>query len=243
MNDPRNPVNIFIGVDPRQPVAFTTLANSLTWHCKRAIAIHPLRLPTLPITRRGLTEFTFSRFLVPWLCDYRGSAIFMDADIIVTDDIGELLDCADATFDVQVMRRQPRFEWPSVMLFNNARCMKLTPEFIDNPANNPYDLSWAKTIGDLPDEWNFCVGYQDGRPAKLYHYTQGIPVWKETCGNFAEDELWHDEYKRAVSSVEWKDLMGSSVHAKLTLKAMRERMKRDSNVEIVTGSGNHVDYA
>lgn len=241
MKDARDPVRIFVGVDPRQPVAFTALANSLTWHCERAISIIPLRLHTLPITRRGLTEFTFSRFLVPWLCYYQGFAIFMDADIVVTSDIGELLDCADYNQAVQVMQKQPRFEWPSVMLFNNAKCTNLTPEFVDDPLNNLFDLNWARSVGELPEEWNHCVGYQEPKPAKLYHYTQGIPVWDETNGNHPQDEIWHSEYQRGCSTVPWKDLMGSSVHAKLTLMKMQDRL--ESNVEMVTGSGERVNHA
>ena len=74
-------LRIFVGFDDRQWISFTTLASSIYKTAKRPVAITPLILETLPITRRGLTPFTFSRFLVPWLCDYSGPAIFMDADI------------------------------------------------------------------------------------------------------------------------------------------------------------------
>lgn len=236
MKDARDPVRIFIGVDPRQPVAYHVLSDSLMWRASRPLAITPLRLPTLPIKRRGLTEFTFARFLVPWLCDFKGSAIFMDADILVTGDVADLALCADGMNSVQVMQEQPRFEWPSVMLFNNALCRKLTPEFIDDPANKLYDFAWANGIGMLPPAWNSCVGYAQQDGAHLHHFTQGVPCWPETKGNFPEDELWIRQHRHLNSSVPWKDLMGHSVHAKQTLTRQKLRMEVHPNVELVAAA-------
>jgi hypothetical protein len=36
------------------------------------------------------TEFTYSRFLVPYLCDYEGYALFMDNDMLCLGDVGQL---------------------------------------------------------------------------------------------------------------------------------------------------------
>ena len=70
-------------------------------------------------------------------------AIFMDADIVVTGDVAELAAQADGMHAVQVMHDQPRFEWPSVMVFNNALCRELTPEFVNEPKNRLLDLEWG----------------------------------------------------------------------------------------------------
>jgi len=77
---------VFVGVDPRQPLGYNVLQWSIHRHAKKRVSVEPLMLPKLPITRRGLTEFTYSRYLVPYLCGYEGSAVFMDADIVVTGD-------------------------------------------------------------------------------------------------------------------------------------------------------------
>lgn len=216
-------VKIFVGFDPRQPVAYNVLQSSLHRHSKRRLQIEPLILDKLPIKRRGLTEFTYSRFLVPWLCDYEGAAIFMDADIVVTGDIGELIDAAEGASCVQVMQAQQKFEWASVMLFNCARCEILTPDYIDDKTHPLLDFAWAVEmdgiggVGNIPPEWNYCVGYEKEREAKLYHYTQGIPVWSETRGN-PEDQHWMTEYGHMVYTVDWKELMGNSIHAKPVLQ-------------------------
>jgi putative alpha-1,2-mannosidase len=211
-------LNVFIGYDPRQPLAYNVLQHSIFRHASVPVSITALKLDQLPISRRGLTEFTFSRFLVPYLCCYGGPAVFMDADVVVTGDIAELFAQSDTQYAVQVMQNQPQFEWPSVMLFNCYQAKKLTPEWVGDVANKPFKLdSWGK-VGTFSDEWNHCVGYAEPRTnAKLYHYTQGIPIWNETRG-LPEDAAWIEEYQLMTKTCGWSELMGGSVHAEATLK-------------------------
>lgn len=205
-------MRVFIGYDPRQPLAYTVCQSSIFRRASRPVAITPLVLKQLPITRRGLTEFTYSRFLVPHLCGYEGTAVFLDADIIVLDDIHKLVSAADPEAAVSVVKNVRQFEWPSVMVFNNALCKQLTPEFIER--GEPFAFGWASKIGALPPEWNHLVGYDMAeKEPKLLHYTQGIPCWPETAGcEYAQN--WHGEHSFMNSSVAYKDLMGSSVHDK-----------------------------
>jgi hypothetical protein len=224
-----SPIRVFIGYDPRQPVAFNVLQHSIHKHASQRVIVEPLMLHKLPITRRCLTEFTYSRYLVPWLCGYEGSAVFMDADIVVTGDISELLAQADegSGSAVQVNTAQPKFEWASVMLFNNWRCEVLTPEWIDDLTNKPQALNWGP-VGSFSPEWNHCVGYTEPAAAKLYHYTQGIPCWYETRG-LPEDEHWLNALKDMQYTVGWKDLMGTSVHAKPTMERLFKRLTSTPN--------------
>lgn len=206
------PLRVFIGYDPRQPIAFNVCAHSIVRHSSVPVSITALKLSQLPIKRRGLTEFTYSRFLVPWLCGFRGRAVFMDADVVVTGDIKELFDSADASA-VCVMQEQERFEWPSVMLFNCGACIKLTPEFVDDPENKLFDLAWAPYVGRMPRKWNAVIGYGKTDPtSKLWHFTRGIPVWTETQGE-DEDSIWFDELEAANHTCAYADLMGKSIHA------------------------------
>lgn len=213
---------VFIGYDPRQPLAYNVLQHSIVRHSSVPVMITPLILRQLPIKRRGLTEFTYSRFLVPYLSDFAGKSVFMDADMVVTGDIKELFDLADPRCAVSVMQEQERFEWPSLMVFSNGCCQKLTPKFVDDEKNALFDFAWAPSVGSLPAEWNHCVGYQEPKPAKLYHFTQGLPCFPETKG-LPEDEVWEGERKRMLGSVDWKELMGTSVHAKPVLQRMFQR--------------------
>lgn len=203
-------MRVFIGYDPRQPVAYNVLQHSIIKRASKPVQITPLVLSQLPITRRGLTEFTYSRFMVPYLCNYEGIGLFLDADMLCMDDIAGLFDLADQNFDVMVVKNKMRFEWGSLMLFNNSKCKILTPEYVQT-APNPLSLKWSDSIGELPSEWNHCVGYDAPQKARLYHYTKGIPVWPETkeC-EYAQD--WWDDFKTANSTVSHAELMGQSVH-------------------------------
>lgn len=209
-------LRIFIGADPRQPVSLAVLAQSVYKYSSKPVAITPLVIEQLPLKRTGLTPFTFSRFLVPYLCNYEGWALFLDADILLTDDIAKLFALADDKYTVMVSKDENhRFEWASVMLFNCAKCRILTPEYVET-ASGLHTISWSREaeIGDLPREWNHLVGYQDTPTVmpKLIHYTQGMPAYPLTQDSpFALE--WAKEHQYMNSIRPWEELMGNSIHA------------------------------
>jgi hypothetical protein len=213
-------LKVFIGSDPRQPVAVQVLTRSIVDRSSKPVSITSLVLKQLPIKRVGLTEFTYSRYLCPFLSHYEGWSLFLDADMLVLDDISKLFDLADEKYAVMVVKNPKlRFEWPSLMLFNNAKCKKLTPEWIDNNNNVPQTFEWGE-VGALPSEWNHCVGYDAPRnDAKLVHYTQGIPCFPEVSDSEYKKE-WMDELNACNSTVTWAEIMGRSVHAKPVMERM-----------------------
>jgi hypothetical protein len=215
-------LKVFIGYDHRQPVAAQVLAHTISKHASMPVSITRLQLNQLPITRRGLTEFTYSRFLVPWLCNFGEPtqagpdvSIFLDSDILCRYDLADLLSYPLAYPDASVFvvdHQQRKFERPSVMVFNNANCSMLTPEYVDNEKHALFDFKWAKQVGALPKQWNHLVGYDAPNPlAHLVHFTQGIPCWPETKGCEFSDE-WHAAFNESRGSVSFTELMGPSVH-------------------------------
>lgn len=216
------PLKIYIGYDPRQPISYNVLSHSLIKRASRPITIAPLKLETLPIKRQGLTPFTFSRLLVPWLCGYLGRALYMDADILAQDDICKVFDEMEGEHDIWVSKNPIRFEWSSVMGFDCARCQILTPEFVESDPT-PLGLGWAGSIGDLDPRWNLLVGYDVPREdAGLLHFTQGVPCFPETRGGDLSDR-WLADAKDTMSALPWEHLMGNSVHA----KPVYERLMRN----------------
>lgn len=232
---------IFIGFDERQPVAYQVAAASIAKKSSVPVSITPLILRQLPLRRRGLTDFSFSRYLVPYLCNYEGHALFVDADILCLGDIAELPWDTEAAVSVvkhtTVLKGgQPvnvQFERPSVMLFNCEQCPPLSLDLIEQ--GTPQKLeTWAHSVGELPREWNYLVGYdkpfpkhvtgcfsQDGAcsceillpKVKLAHFTQGIPIFEETCNDEYASE-WLEMAKWCGESCSWQEIMGNSVHAK-----------------------------
>src|SRR3972149_2649516 len=100
---------IFVGWDPRQVVSYTALCTSIITRTEYPVAITPLVPHHLPLRRSGLTPFTFSRFLVPWLCNYEGWALFLDADILVLGDVSELFAQVNDKYAVMVVKNKMRF--------------------------------------------------------------------------------------------------------------------------------------
>lgn len=226
-----NPV--FIGWDPRQPISYTVLQTSIVSRTDKPVAITPLIINQLPLKRTGLTPFTFSRFLVPHLCRYEGLALFLDADILVLDDIDEMFQIAAADPNKAVWVRQShmRFEWASVMLFNcgHPDNRRLSPEYIET-ADKLHGIGWTDAIGDLPPEWNHLVGYDEpiANP-KLLHYTQGVPAWPETIDGGYSD-LWRQEARVAMHAEPWFNLMGTSVHAVPVIRRLVAQGKMDPSI-------------
>ena len=212
-------LRVFIGYDPRQPLAYNVLQHSIVRNSTVPVSITPLILSQLPTVRTGLTEFTYTRFLVPYLCRFAGRAVFLDADMVVTGNINDLFEANDGISAVSVMHEQPKFERASLMVFNCGACIRLTPDYVNNLDNKLFDFSWAPSIGSIPKEWSHCVGYQKPAIANLYHYTQGLPCWHETSG-LPEDTAWLKEREALTQTVSWFELMGKSVHAEPVIRRM-----------------------
>lgn len=220
-----NALRVFIGVDSRQPLAANVLQHSIYKRSSKPVAVLQLILSQLPIDKRGLSEFTYSRYLVPWLCDFQGWGLFLDSDMLVLSDIAELFELRDESKAVMVVKNKMRFEWPSLMLFNCAKCDMLLPEYVQKYAS-PQDFTWARgEVGDLPAEWNHCSNYDAMAPAKLVHYTQGVPCWFETSDSDYAKE-WRDEREDMLRICAWRDIMATSVHARPVLERMMQAYAR-----------------
>lgn len=210
-------IRVFIGYDPREAAAFGVLSHSIHARSSEPVAIAPLSLSELAgVYRRARdplqsTDFSFSRFLTPWLCDYQGWAIFMDCDMLVLDDIAKLWALRDDRFAVQVVKHEhvPREatkflgaaqtkygkkNWSSVMLMNCAKCAALTPEYVNRASGlELHQFKWLAgdhLIGEIPHAWNHLVGYDaPDASASLVHYTIGGPYF--------------DEYRDCEYAAEW----------------------------------------
>jgi hypothetical protein len=199
-------LNVFIGFDPREAVAFYTLAHSIVERSSIPVSITPLmraQLGKLYWRERGpteSTEFSMTRFLVPALSEYRGWSLYMDCDMLCRTDIAELASLMDGEKAVmvckhdyvpkterkfldQVQTKYARKNWSSLMLFNNARCRGLTPEYVNTASGlDLHRFAWIADgeIGELPLEWNWLVGeYARNPAAKIVHFTLGGPYFEE----------------------------------------------------------------
>ena len=95
-------MKVFVGYDTREDIAYQVCKHSIESKSPQA-DVRPLKQQELrdagwytrPIDKLASTEFTFTRFLIPELCNFKGWAVFMDSDMILTTDIKELFDQVD----------------------------------------------------------------------------------------------------------------------------------------------------
>jgi hypothetical protein len=223
-------LRVFMGHDRREEAAYKVAAETLRRQSgieAEPLVEHSLRIKGLlwrPVDRRGWmhdfvsdasqsTEFAVSRFLVPILCT-GGWALFTDCDVVFLRDVHRLLEVADPTKAVMVVKHQYepresfkmdtqpqvaywRKNWSSVMLFNcdHPANRRLTLHDVNTrPGRDLHAFYWLhdSEIGELSHEWNWLVGEQPKPPnPAIAHFTLGgpwLPGWKGA----RHDEIWQE---------------------------------------------------
>ena len=88
---------IFIGYDSREKIAFHVLSHSIISNATIPVTITPINLNNLKRfynrakAKKHSTEFSISRFLTPYLSNYKGYSLYLDCDFIVLGNIAKLL--------------------------------------------------------------------------------------------------------------------------------------------------------
>jgi hypothetical protein len=166
------------------------------------------------------TTFSFCRFMIPELCDYRGRALYLDADTLVFGDVAELAEMPFESRKVLTTAPEPTERWHghdgtylgsrsvAVMLLDCARLPWKIGDIVDDLDAGRY--SYEDLLSDvcivepdeiadaIPPEWNHLERYEPGR-TKLLHYTV-VPTqpWKSDDNPLAD--VWMEHYHEAVEA-------------------------------------------
>ena len=213
-------INLFVGFDPREAVAYHVFCNSIIQNTSVPVQITPLVLSQLQEFNEThddrSNDFVYSRFLTPYLSDFKGWTIFADGDMICQGDLKELIDMADPSKAVMVVKHDyqtkatqkylgninenyPRKNWSSVIFWNcdHPKHKILTPDFVSKQTGKfLHRFSWLddQDIGELPLEWNWLASeYRVNREAKLIHFTLGTPCFKDYKNSDMAD-IWYHYY-------------------------------------------------
>ena len=216
-------INVFIGFDEGEKVSYHILSESIRRQSSVPVSITPLCLSNIPEFKRELqpnqsTEFAFSRFLVPYLSDYKGWSLFLDSDMMFRDDIKNLWDMIDKDKSIMCCKHDyvpkqnvkfrgaknepfPKKNWSSFMLMNNHRCKMLSKEYVETASGlELHQFKWTheENVGELPLEWNWLVGeYVYNKDAKNVHWTLGGPYFKDYKTSDYADE-WFRLYNETI---------------------------------------------
>jgi hypothetical protein len=231
---------VYIGYDPAEDTYFRTLAYSIKKHASEPINIVPLVQTELrraglyyrsPKIKEGRlvdifdgkpfsTEFSFSRFLVPFLQQFSGKAIFMDSDMYVRGDIMEVFDkckpdsdkaiwCVKHDYtqeensikkDDKLQQNYFRKNWSSFVLWNCENDI-IKREFTVSDVNNKsgswlHSFYWLDNdqIGSLDEEWNWLDNYSpESISAKNVHFTLGGPMFPNWTPSRKADAYYAEE--------------------------------------------------
>jgi len=218
-------INIFIGYDSKEKIAYHVLSESILRNSTKPVSITPIYLPNIKDDflreRNNLssTEFSFSRFIIPHLMNYQGWALFMDCDMLMKSDVEELWRLRDDKYAVQVCKHDyvprtetkflghiqtayPKKNWSSFMLMNCKKCTRLTPDYVNKASGlELHQFKWLESeqlIGSLPLEWNWLAGeYPYKENVKNIHYTEGGPYFEQYADCDYSSE-WYNVYNNMV---------------------------------------------
>lgn len=199
--------NVFIGFDTKEVAAYHVLCQSILEKSSMPVSFTPIVLSNVgnifTRERNALqsTEFSFSRFLVPYLSNFEGWSLFADCDMLMRTDIAKLWELKDDRYAAmcvkhdyvpkvetkflgQVQTKYEKKNWSSVILFNNAKCRKLNLDYVNTATGlELHQFKWLESedlIGELPPAWNWLVNeYEHSDDAALVHFTDGGPYFEE----------------------------------------------------------------
>ena len=102
-------LDIYVGYDGKvEPVAYHNFCQSVIEKSSIPVSFTPLALNTLKdyeeTHKDGSNAFIYSRFLVPYLNNFKGIALFVDGDMICRTDIAEILANFDNDEAVKVVK-------------------------------------------------------------------------------------------------------------------------------------------
>ncbi|CAH1422574.1 unnamed protein product [Lactuca virosa] len=224
----KKPCRIYVGYDPKEDVAYEVCRYSILKRSSIPVEIIPIKQSELREKKyfwreRGKlesTEFSFTRFLTPFLAGYEGWAMFVDCDFLYLGDIKDLFDLVDEKYAVMCVQHDytpkettkmdgavqtlyPRKNWSSMVLYNcgHPKNKVLTPEIVNKESGAfLHRFQWLEDdeIGSVPFVWNFLVGHNrvekddPNTYPKAIHYTLGGP-WFEAWKDCEFGDLWLSE--------------------------------------------------
>ena len=218
--------NIYIGFDSSnygQTIAWEVCKRSILKNCSDTSKINIIKLVKSELINDGIfkrtdkdgsTEFTYTRFFVPYLNNYENYAIFVDSDFLWECDILGLFEkytnsksavsCVKHKYtncngkfkmDGKKQELYPKKNWSSLMIFNcsqNNVKQNLTLENANKKsAKWLHRMMWCEEdeILEIPRSYNYLVDYYEDGEINALHYTDGGP-WHPGYENVTYGDRW-----------------------------------------------------
>lgn len=237
------PVNVFIGYDPKEAIAYHVLSHSILRRASGPVRIQPVALNHLrdvynrPRGATESTEFSISRFLVPYLSGYRGISVYMDCDMLCLGDLfamvrglsiahqvtvvkHEYTPKAGLKMDGQVQTVYPRKNWSSLMVFDNARCTALSPHYVNTASGlDLHRFNWLESSEAVGDASLMIEGDERliGKLPLEWNWLVGEyePNPKAKILHYTLGGPWLEAYAKCDHAEEWRLELQNIMHPNL----------------------------
>jgi len=174
-------------------------------------------------TRGWATPFSAFRWSIPYACDFRGRAIYMDVDQIVRDDIGGLWDQEIPDGKVLLSKNDKTF---CVMLMDCERMKSILPPFnvlLKELEYRKVREAAGRLSAKFEDNWNCLDGenYKTlmERDIKVIHFTK---VETQPHFKYALPRL------RAEGQMHWNRQAQFLRHARADVEPLVDRIWREA---------------
>lgn len=199
----------------------------------------------------GVTEFTYTRFLVPYLNNYEDWAVFCDSDFLWNCDILDQIEksivsqkkwwkkavycvhhdyknCNGRTkMDGRPQEFYPKKNWSSLMVFNcsHPSTKNLTLESVAN--QTPawlHRMQWANEdqIGKLDKKFNYLVGYYDD-----------LKFDQINALHFTDGGPWHPGYENVEFGDEWSKYVSYFENEKMVEEREILKIELEKNKKVL----------
>jgi hypothetical protein len=210
-------LTIYVGHDSREQLAYDVCVASLRKHTDANIV--KLSTAYIPEYKRPKgefesTDFTYSRFFVPYLNGFKGYAMFVDCDFVFLDDPKKIINyehpvsvCKHPQYipkshlkmDGVQQHHMPMKNWASLMMFDceAPELQILQPDYINSimPGRSLHQFEWIdkEDIGSIPLDWNCLDEYYHLESPKAIHFTDGGP-WFKNYEHTMYSRYWYLAY-------------------------------------------------
>ena len=249
---------IYVGYDSREDESYEVLKYTAKKYASGPINVYPIKqdlLRRIGLYRREraykteinthqyydifdgkpfATDFSFSRFLTPFLHRLEGWALFMDCDMYFRSDPLELFekynnseyaiycvkhDHVQASTETHKMYGNEQYyftrkNWSSFIMYNCSH--KGHNNFTVDDVNTKtgrwlHNFKWLDDtlIGELPEEWNWLDGHSSvDINAKNVHFTRGGPWFRTWKPLNEQSQIYAQEWKLVRN--EYRDFFNRS---------------------------------
>lgn len=198
-------LKIFIDYNENEICAFHTFVRQAYDILTFDFSIYPLKT----FDELGEHGHLKKRLLCPYLCDFKGQALYIDLKLVLDHNMNELV--SSLTKSVGIYKLPAQLDYGErlphlytinenllaqyrsrFLFFQNSKCKELTPYFIKNifgrPLNNIVDLGGVK-IKEVSSSYNFD------------YFSHGEP-WFEVTYDKLKHSSWMEYYKKCMSPLD-----------------------------------------